>query len=61
MPIITIINMPFPRVAETHALDFRQANWIKVNEDLVQHLESGPPPVRITTRDNFITKVDELV
>ena len=26
-----------------------------------KHLESGPPPVKIKTRDDFITKVNELV
>ena len=61
MPIITIINMPFPRAAKTHALDFRQANWIKVNEDLAHQLETGTPPSKIRTKDDFITKVDELV
>ena len=61
MPIITIINMPFPRVTTAHTLNFRQANWIKVNKDLAQRLESGPPPSRIISKDEFIIKVDELV
>ena len=61
MPIITIINMPFPRATSAHSLDFRQANWIKVNKYLVQRLESGPLPLRIASKDEFITKVDELV
>ena len=61
MPIITIINMLFPRATSSCSLDFRQANWIKVNEDLAQRLESGPPPSRIASKDEFITKVDELV
>ena len=61
MPIITIIYLPFPRAAEIHALDFRQANWIKVNEDLAQRLEADHPPSRITSKHDFISKVDELV
>ena len=61
MPIITIINMPFPRATAARSLDFRQANWIKVNEDLAQRLESGPPPSRISLKEEFTTKVDELV
>ena len=61
MPIITIINMPFPRATAACSLDFRQANWIKVNEDLAQRLESGPPPSRISSKEEFTTKVDELV
>ena len=61
MPIITNINLPFPRAAETHALDFRQANWIKVNEDLAQRLEAGHPPSRINSKDNFISKVNKFV
>ena len=60
MPIITI-NMPFPRAASTHALDFWQANWIKINEDLEQRLESGPQPAKIKTKDEFNAKVDKLV
>ena len=61
MPIIIIINMPFPRATAARSLNFRQANWIKVNEDLAQRLESGPPPSRIASKDEFITKVDKLV
>ena len=61
MPIITIINMPFPRAAEAHMLDFRQANWIKVNEDLAHWLKTGTPPSKIRTKEDFIAKVDELV
>ena len=60
MPIITIVNMPFPRAAKAHVLDFRQANWIKVNEDLAQQLELSLLPSKITSRDNFIARVDEL-
>ena len=61
MPIITIVNMPCPRAAEAHALDFRQANWIKVNEDLTQQLESGLPPAKFTSKNDFISGVDKLV
>ena len=61
MPIITIISMPFSRATAACSLDFRQANWIKVNKDLAQRLESGSTPSRIASKDEFNTKVDELV
>jgi hypothetical protein len=52
MPIITIIDMPLPRATTACSLDFKQANWIKVNEDLALRLELGPPPSRITSKDD---------
>ena len=42
-------------------LDFRQANWIKVNEDLTQRLEAELPAERIKSKEEFILKVNELV
>ena len=47
LPIITILDLPLPRVDMPHSLDFRQANWIKVNEDLAQRLEAELPAERI--------------
>ena len=53
LPVITILDLPFPRVDEPHMLNFRQANWIKVNEDL--------PAAKIRSKEQFILKVNELV
>lgn len=61
LPVITILDMPLPRVVELHVLDFRQANWIKVNEDLTHHLNTELPVVRIRSKDEFIIKVNKLV
>ena len=47
LPVITILDPPPPRVDEPHTLDFRQANWIKVNENLAQRLEAELPAERI--------------
>ena len=61
MPVITIVIMPFPRVTEAHVLDFRQANWIKMNKDLAQRLESNLLPSKFTSKDDFISRVDKFV
>ena len=44
----------------SHA-QFRQANWICVNEDLAQHLEADLPAARIVSSKEFKLKVNELV
>ena len=61
LPVITILDLPLPRVDEPHTLDFRQTNWIKVNKDLAQHLEAELLAVKIRSKDEFILKVNELV
>ena len=61
LPIITILNLPLPRIPESRSLDFRQANWIQVNEDLAQCLELDLPTTRIKSRNEFESKVDDLV
>lgn len=53
--------MPLPRIPEAHTLDFRQANWICVNEDLAQRLESDLPAMRIKSQNEFTSKVNDLV
>ena len=47
LPVITILDLLLSRVDEPHSLDFRQVNWIKVNEDLAQCLEAELPAERI--------------
>jgi hypothetical protein len=42
-------------------LNFRQANWIKVNKDLTHHLESELLVAKIRSKDEFIVKVNKLV
>ena len=61
LPVITIVNLPLPRIPKAHALDFRQANWIQINEDLAQRLEADLPAVRIGSGEEFELKVNELV
>ena len=58
LPIITILDLPLPRIPESCSLDFRQANWIQVNEDLAQRLESDLPATKIRSRNEFESKVD---
>ena len=36
LPIITELALPLPRAAKPPTLDFRQADWPKVNADLAQ-------------------------
>ena len=61
LPVITILDLLLPRVNEPHTLDFRQVNWIKVNEDLAQRLEAELPAVKIRSKEEFILKVNKLV
>lgn len=61
LPIITVIDMPLPRIPEARSLNFRQANWIRVNEDLAQRLEADLPATRIKSRNEFVSRVDDLV
>ena len=61
LPVITILDPALPRVEKPHTLDFRQANWIKANEDLAQHLEAELLAERIRSKEDFVLKVNELV
>ena len=41
LPIIMELALPLPRAAEPPTLDFRQADWPKVNADLAQQLKKS--------------------
>ena len=61
LPVMTIVDMPLPRIPKAYALNFRQANWIRVNEDLAQCLEADLPAARIASGEEFKLKVNKLV
>ena len=61
LPIITELALLLSQAFEPPMLDFRQADWSKVNADLAQHLEENFPAARLTTVDEFLLKVDDLV
>jgi len=58
MPIISVIDLPLPRVASPETLDFRAADWPFVNEILKDRLLAESPALRIRTKEEFIVKVD---
>jgi len=61
MPIITVVDLPLPRVAPPHLLDFRSADWPSVNAALEARLSAESPAVCIQTKEAFIMKVDTVV
>ena len=61
MPIITILNLPFPRSSATKSLNFRLAEWSEISAVLKQHLEVESPVSHIGLKEVFIKKVDDLV
>jgi hypothetical protein len=61
LPIVTELALPLPRAPEAQVLDFRQADWPKVNLDLAQRLEEQSPAARIESEEEFLLKVDEVI
>ena len=61
LPIVMELSLPLPRAPEVQVLDFRQADWPKVNADLAQRLEEMSPTVHISTKEEFLIEVDEVV
>jgi Endonuclease-reverse transcriptase len=61
LPIITVINLPLPRSMILPSLDFRNADWPKINTLLKAKLEAESPAVQIRTQEQFISKVDMLI
>ena len=59
--IITELSLPLPQASATPMLDFRQADWAKVNADLAQCLDENSPAARLATVNEFLLKVDDLV
>ena len=61
LPIVMELALPLPRAPEAQALDFRQADWPKVNLDLTQRLEELLPAAHIESKGEFLLKVDEVI
>jgi hypothetical protein len=61
MPIITILDLPFPRLSANVSLDFRAAYWSKIHRALTQHLEEQSLVAHIRTEEEFNTKVNVVL
>jgi hypothetical protein len=61
LPIITILELPLPRSSAAKSLDFRMADWPKINTALSHQLEAESPAVHIKSKDEFNSKVDKVV
>ena len=60
LPIITILDLPFPRASAESSLDFREADWPEVCVDLKQRLDGTTPAKHIESHEEFIKKVDDV-
>ena len=60
LPIITILDLPFPRASAESSLDFREADWPEVCVDLKQQLDGTTPAKHIESHGEFIKKVDDV-
>ena len=61
LPIITILDLPFPRASTTPSLNFHMAEWSSINKELKHRLEAKSPARHITSEEEFIQKVEDLV
>ena len=61
LPIITILDLPMPRLSTPPTLNFRMADWNRVSSALGPRLEVESPAVRITSKEEFLKKVDDVV
>jgi hypothetical protein len=61
MPIITVVDLPLPRVAPQQTLDFRAADWPTISDNLNTRLLAESPAIRVRSKEEFVTKVDTLV
>ena len=61
MPIISVIDLPLPRIASLVSLDFHAADWPFINEILKDKLVAESPALCIHTKEEFIVKVDTIV
>jgi hypothetical protein len=52
-PIISSLELHPKHIDNTPQLNYREADWDTINEDLASHLEAIPPPVKITTKARF--------
>ena len=61
LPIITILDLPMPRLTSPPTLNFRMADWSKVSSALGPRLEAETPAMHITSKDEFLKKVNDIV
>ena len=61
LPIVTILDLPLPRSSSPPTLNFRLADWDKINKALSSRLAAETPAVRITSEEEFVKKVDDVV
>ena len=59
--VITILDLPLPRTSSLPTLNFQMANWDKINELLGPRLKVETPAMRITPKEEFVKKVDNIV
>jgi ribonuclease HI len=60
LPIITVIDMPIPRAPPKVSPDFRNIDFKDFNKTLHTKLSRDSPACRLTTKEEFNTKVDQL-
>ena len=61
LPIITILDLPFPRASTTPSQNFQMAEWSSINKELKYRLDAESPAKCIVSKEEFIQKVDNLV
>ena len=59
--IITILDLPMPRLSSPPTLNFRMADWNRVSSALGPRLEAETPAMCITSKEEFLKKVDDVV
>ena len=60
LPIITILDLPFPRSSADSSLKFREVDWPEVFADLKQQLDGATPVKHIESHGEFIKKIDDV-
>ena len=61
LPVIIILDLPFPRSSAPQSLNFRLGDWPTINNALNLRLTAESPAVLIKSKEEFITKVNEVV
>ena len=54
LPLITILDLPFPRSSTDSSLNFREADWPAICTDLKQRLKGATPAKHIESHREFI-------
>jgi hypothetical protein len=61
IPIIMILDLPLPCSLLSKSLDYRTADWLAVNPDLAQHLETESMATPINSTEEFLMKIDNII